>query len=85
MMQSKKTFYLVIYDVKKPKGANMALKSIISEASAKIIFNDSIGKPTITRKECGSKYLLVDKRYFSFINADGNEVLFIICDGEKQL
>lgn len=58
-------------------------KSIISEYSANIILQDK-GNPTITRKEDGSKWLVMDKRLFEFSSSPEQTTLFIIVDCQKQ-
>jgi len=78
-----KTYFLVIYDVAHQKGVSAAKKSIISEHTADLLLADK-GRPTITRKEDGSKYLVIEKRLFEMTNTDGNKILFLVCDCEKQ-
>ncbi len=77
-----KTYFLVVYDVSKPKGANAAKKSIISESAANIILQDA-GNPTITRKEDNSKWLVQDKRVFEFNHTADQSITFIVCDAKK--
>ena len=71
-----------MFDVAQSKGVSSAKKSIITEASANIILHGD-GNPTITRKECGNKFLVLEKRLFEFTNGTGTKFLFIICDVEK--
>lgn len=80
-MENKKTYYLVIHE-KGRTGVSAALKSVLSKENAQIILQDK-GNATITRKEDGVKYLLLDKKYFEYENTDLSKTLFIICNGQK--
>tara|TARA_R110000868_G_scaffold203901_1_gene451814 strand:+ start:1017 stop:1262 length:246 start_codon:yes stop_codon:yes gene_type:complete len=76
----KKTYYLVIYDVKKGRGLVNALPSVIDEEAAQVLFQDA--NPTIERKR-GGKFLVKEKRFFEYSNPDGSKTVFIICDAER--
>ena len=79
----KRVYYLVIYDnAKSQTGDSMALKSIISEESAKILLSDS--GATITRKECGNRFRITSKKVFEYTNTDGTKTTFIIADADRQ-
>lgn len=76
-----RTYYLVLFEAGRT-GVTSALKSILSEQSAELILKD-VGRPTITRKEDGKKYLIMDKKLFEYKNLDGSITLFIVCNAEK--
>lgn len=79
---SSRTYFLVIYEQGKTKTDNNAKKGSISEQTAKKILADN-GNPTLTRKEDGLTYKILEKRLFEFVENGKEKVLFIIVDAVK--
>jgi len=73
---------MVLFEQGKPKGDASAKKSILSEEVANKILSTS-GNVTIKRKEDGEKYEILERRLFEYKQANGETVLFIICDCKK--
>lgn len=76
-----RTYYLVLYEEGKSKGANNAMPTILDEESAKVIMQ--VANPTIERKKEGKKFQVTSKRFFEYNNLDGSKTLFIVCDCVK--
>lgn len=76
-----RTYYLIIYDNAKPKGAINAMPSIIDEETANVLLVDAY--PTIERKKEGMKFQVTQKRLFEYKNTDGGKTLFIVCDADR--
>lgn len=73
-----KTYFLVIYDEKTPKGLAGAMPSVIDEDQANVMMQDA--NPIIYRNKGKRKFQVTEKRMFNYQNADGSETVFIVCD-----
>lgn len=76
-----RTYYLVLYDERFPKGVIHAMPSILDQEAANVLLQDA--NPTIERRKEGRKYQVLSKRMFEYSNLDGSKTLFIICDVKR--
>lgn len=78
-------YYMVLYDIAKPKGANGAMKKIIDEHEASVLLQEANATIHTDR----GKFTVVEKRIFDFVHAMPNDktqnTLMIVCDVKKDL
>lgn len=78
---SARTYYMVLYDDSKSKGAINAMPSILDEETARVMLQEA--NPTVDRKKGGMKFQVLEKRLFEYKNVDGSTTLFIIADVKR--
>lgn len=78
-----KTYFMILYDEDRPKGASMAMHKVLSKDDASVLLQDAAATIDIPR----GKYKVTSKRLFNFdyIGEKGEkkEMLFIIVDAKK--